>query len=82
MFLLRDLHFVHCSRDLDVQYYIVCVQRIVGFFILLPTNQRGRKITWLYVNKVRLCVWRDHLGEDSLLLVISWVKIVYHLPIR
>ena len=41
MFLLRDLRFMLCSRDLDVLH----AQRIMGFFILnLPTNQRGRKI--------------------------------------
>ena len=27
MFLLRDLHFMFCSRDLNV----LCVQRIMGF---------------------------------------------------
>ena len=39
MFSLRDLHFVLCSRDLDVK----CAQRIIGFFILI-THKSTRQI--------------------------------------
>ena len=39
-FSLVNLRFALCSRDLDV----LRAQRIIGFFILLPTNQRGQKI--------------------------------------
>ena len=37
MFSLRDLRFLICSFDLDV----LRAQRIMGFFILIPMNQRG-----------------------------------------
>ena len=41
MFSLRDLRFVFCSLHRDV----LRAQRIIGFFILLPTKQRGQKHT-------------------------------------
>ena len=48
MFLPRDLRFMLCSRDLDVQP----AQRIMGFFILI-THRATRSenlITWKGVN--------------------------------
>ena len=44
MFTLRDLRFVLCSLDLDVP----CVQRIMGFFILITHNsmRSENSITW------------------------------------
>ena len=39
MFLLRDLRFVLCSRDLDG----ITFAKDHGLFVS-PTNQRGRKI--------------------------------------
>ena len=55
MFSLRDLRFVFCSRDLDV----LRAQMIMGFFILLPTNQRGRKIR----SHRKLQSWSEVLGR-------------------
>ena len=40
MVLSAMVHFVLCSRDLDV----LRAQRIISFIILLPTNQRGQKM--------------------------------------
>ena len=44
MFSLRDLHFVLCSRDLDV----LRAQRIMGFFILITHKSTSSEhpITW------------------------------------
>ena len=46
MFLLRDLRFVFCSRDLDV----LRAQRIIGFFILIThkSTRSENPITWLH----------------------------------
>ena len=44
MFLLRDLRFMLCSRDLD----IIRAQRIMGFFILIThkSTRSENPITW------------------------------------
>ena len=46
MLSLRDLHFVLCSRDLDVRR----AQRIIGFFKIFITHKSTRSenpITWV-----------------------------------
>ena len=47
MFSLRDLRFVHCSRDLNV----LRAQRIIGFLFLIThkATRSGNTITWGYV---------------------------------
>ena len=54
MFLLHDLRFVLCSRDLDVQR----AQRIIGFFSLI-THKSKRSEKWSDHMKVSHTVYRS-----------------------
>ena len=66
---LRDLRFLLCSLELDV----LRAQRVTGFLIVLPTNQRGRKIQshgWRKVCKSFPGVVDNQSKEDVFLFVL------------
>ena len=63
VFLLRDLRFVLCSRDLDV----LRAQRIIGFLILI-THKSARlenTVTWLVQ-------WRSAVPKSSVVYLWGW----------